>query len=409
MAQDQQQKPKNTPQQQPQQTQQQPQTQQQQDAQRPAGTAPHLATYVVDAGETLWDIADNAYGDGNYWIELWNANRAKVPNAHSLQPGTVLVLPIVQGKPQQTQSHEAPAAVVAAGAKSHTVTAGETLAAIAKNELGSAARWTEIWDLNRAALPNPNRVKIGQVLVLPQATAPQVKKDAKPGPQGEKAPTEPKPTTPGTTPPQANPTQPLTPDGKKAVGKTPNERVAAKLYNEKGPLIAAEAARIGIEPGVAAACMLVETRGQGQTGQKMTIRFEPHIFKKYTSKLVEDTHDNQAAEWASFEAAKAIDADAAFKSISMGTAQVMGFNAERLGYKTAEEMFNALNGSDEAQSKGFFEFVRTSKALLDAAKTRDWPEFARIYNGPNYKDNAYDTKMASYYDAWQTVTAGLKA
>jgi LysM repeat protein len=395
----------------------QPQAKQQQRAQdaaqaaRPAtglaSTAaldPNLPTVVVDAGDTLWDIAVAVYDDGNLWIELWNANRARVPNAHSLSPGTVLVLPPLREKQAHAEVPKPaePMPVAPPNARTHTVRAGETLISIAAQELGGHHRWNEIWDLNRATVKDPDRLRLGQVLTLPTAQpAPAKPNEPAKSPEGKKA--EPPPGQPANLPP------PVPHDRKKAVGKTPSERQAANLYNEKGPLIASEAARIAIEPGVAAACMLTETGGLRAKNGRMTIRFEPHVFHKYTGKTVEDTHANQAAEWLAFEAAKAIDVGAAYESISMGTAQVMGFNAGRLGYADAQQMFAAMSASEDTQAVGFFEFIRTSHALHTAAKERDWPTFARLYNGPKYAENAYDVKMATHYASWQRVTKGLDA
>ena len=398
-------KPGQQPGGQPQAQQQQQRAQDSAQAARPsAALDPNLPTVVVDAGDTLWDIAVAVYDDGNLWIELWNANRARVPNAHALSPGTVLVLPPLRDKPKQAEAPKPtePLPVVPANARTHTVRAGETLIAIAAAELGGHHRWDEIWDLNRATVKDPDRLHLGQVLTLPTAQA-APDQPAKPAEAKTTEPPKPAPGQPANEPP------PVPHDRKKAVGKTPSERQAANLYNEKGPLIASEAARIAIEPGVAAACMLTETGGAKAKNGRMTIRFEPHIFHKYTGKNVEDTHANQAAEWLAFEAAKAIDEAAAYDSISMGTAQVMGFNAGRLGYKDAKQMFDAMAASEDAQAVGFFEFIRTSQALHTAAQEKDWPTFARLYNGPKYAENAYDVKMATHYAAWQKVTQGLDA
>ncbi len=49
----------------------------------------------------------------------------------------------------------------------HVVVAGETLSGIALSELGDAARWPEIFVLNRAVLRDPDRIGVGQVLTLP--------------------------------------------------------------------------------------------------------------------------------------------------------------------------------------------------------------------------------------------------
>jgi nucleoid-associated protein YgaU len=57
----------------------------------------------------------------------------------------------------------------AAKALLYTVKAGDTLGTIAKASLGDASRWTEIYELNKAAIgADPNMVKAGVVLRLPR-------------------------------------------------------------------------------------------------------------------------------------------------------------------------------------------------------------------------------------------------
>ena len=51
--------------------------------------------------------------------------------------------------------------------KTYTVVQGDCLWNIAKKHLGSGARYTEIWDLNRDKVTNPNVITPGQVLVMP--------------------------------------------------------------------------------------------------------------------------------------------------------------------------------------------------------------------------------------------------
>ena len=49
----------------------------------------------------------------------------------------------------------------------HTVVPGDTLWNIAKKYLGNGARYTEIYDLNKDKITNPNLIYPGQVLILP--------------------------------------------------------------------------------------------------------------------------------------------------------------------------------------------------------------------------------------------------
>ena len=59
------------------------------------------------------------------------------------------------------------AAAPAAGGKTYTVKAGDTLGKIAKEQLGNAGAYMKIFDLNKDQLTDPNKIKPGQVLRLP--------------------------------------------------------------------------------------------------------------------------------------------------------------------------------------------------------------------------------------------------
>ena len=51
--------------------------------------------------------------------------------------------------------------------RTYTVKSGDTLSKIAQQQLGNANRWPEIFLLNRATVRDPDRISVGQVLVLP--------------------------------------------------------------------------------------------------------------------------------------------------------------------------------------------------------------------------------------------------
>ncbi|MGE0480424.1 MAG: LysM peptidoglycan-binding domain-containing protein [Phycisphaerae bacterium] len=59
----------------------------------------------------------------------------------------------------------------AAGVRVYTVRKGDSLAGIAKRELGSPLRWREIFDLNRDQLPTPDSLREGMELRLPAERA----------------------------------------------------------------------------------------------------------------------------------------------------------------------------------------------------------------------------------------------
>jgi nucleoid-associated protein YgaU len=86
--------------------------------------------------------------------ELWNA----IKTNPTWQKDIVADIQVTGG----------PVAVAApAAAKTYTVKVGDTLSAIAKQELGSAGAYMKIFELNKDQLTDPDKIKPGQVLRLP--------------------------------------------------------------------------------------------------------------------------------------------------------------------------------------------------------------------------------------------------
>ena len=54
----------------------------------------------------------------------------------------------------------------------YTVRPGDTLSKIAKEKLGDPSAYTEIFNANRDQLSDPNKIKPGQVLKIPQSARP---------------------------------------------------------------------------------------------------------------------------------------------------------------------------------------------------------------------------------------------
>ncbi len=73
----------------------------------------------------------------------------------------------VTGSAGTTPGTATAAAKPAAQAKTYTVQAGDTLSKIAKEHLGNANAYMQIFDINKDQLSDPDKIKPGQVLKLP--------------------------------------------------------------------------------------------------------------------------------------------------------------------------------------------------------------------------------------------------
>ena len=103
-------------------------------------------------------------------------------------------------------------------------------------------------------------------------------------------------------------------------------------------------------------------------------------------------------EWDALEKAIKINKEAAYKAISMGVGQVMGFNHRTLGYPTAEAMFKALGDETDtgkdAQRKAKLKFIESKPRLIKAIRQKQWRRIGSMYNG----DPAYGIKLQQAYN-----------
>lgn len=212
-------------------------------------------------------------------------------------------------------------------------------------------------------------------------------------------------------------------------------RVVASTWNRYGGLLEQEANRLGIEPAVAVATLVAESRGDafGADG-RMIIRFENHIFYDLWGKQNQPLfhqhfqmdattpwlpsghkwrpnvneawracHTSQETEWRVFALAQQLNADAAMQSISMGAPQVMGFNHAKVGYATVQEMFGAFQANVANQIRSLFRFMEVNR-LVDAVRSGDYREFARVYNGPGQMDE-YARLIENYVTSFRSLVA----
>ena len=176
------------------------------------------------------------------------------------------------------------------------------------------------------------------------------------------------------------------------------------------------AAEAGVEAPALLAVAEVESGGRAFSvvdgRREPLIRFEGHYFDRRLSGAARDraravglaspkagsvpNPRGQADRWALVERAAGIDRDAAWESVSWGLGQVMGAHWAWLGYADVAAMVAEARDGVEGQARQMFRFIDKA-GLSGALRRRDWAAFARGYNGPAYRGNAYDTRLAAAY------------
>jgi hypothetical protein len=157
----------------------------------------------------------------------------------------------------------------------------------------------------------------------------------------------------------------------------------------------------------------VESRGKAFYADGFpVILFERHKFSKFTKGKFDKSHpeisnpkaggygaagDNQRRK---FNIAFGLNAEAAMMSCSWGRFQIMGFNFAMCGFLSVGAFVDAMKESEVRQLDLFLEYVRAA-GLKDELQRHDWVNFARLYNGADYKKNNYDVKLKNAYDKFK--------
>lgn len=146
---------------------------------------PHQTqSYKVGPNENFWKVSEKFYGTGGYFRALHEFNRQQFPRMDDLGVGDVVQIPprtnLEQRYPTlcpKTRNVPAPKAkeqLTSQGAtgtrrgNTYIVAEGDTLFDIARTELGRAARWSEIYELNKDQLGEDfDYLSPGTELILP--------------------------------------------------------------------------------------------------------------------------------------------------------------------------------------------------------------------------------------------------
>lgn len=91
--------------------------------------------------------------------------------------------------------------------------------------------------------------------------------------------------------------------------------------------------------------------------------------------------------------------ESALRAASWGLFQIMGFHYKSLKYASAADMVAAYNQGERQQLLSFCDFILIDPNLTKAVRNKDFDNFARYYNGPNYAINKYNEKMKNNYTA----------
>lgn len=166
------------------------------------------------------------------------------------------------------------------------------------------------------------------------------------------------------------------------LSSNPQEASIARLWNRYGAAIGRCAKQHDLSVDRALAVFQVESKQAYDLATGLVlIRFETHIFKRYTQRSIANAHRNQAEEWQALQQASSHNLEAALLSTSFGLPQLMGFNWQYTRHSSVENMVLAFQDSCEAQVNGFFDFI-VKQDLLGHLKKSNWSEFVRRYNGP---------------------------
>ena len=178
--------------------------------------------YVVKAGQSLWDIAEEVYGTGFEWERIAVAN--KLLNPGQLEEGTKLIIPRIQeddtamtttpspsqeatasptvaptttptpavtttattaptatqvptkvptkaptSTPQPTKAPEKPTTGTKIEGNKYIVKEGDTLWDIAVRAHADGYKWVVIFNANKDKISNPDLIFVGQEIVIPRS------------------------------------------------------------------------------------------------------------------------------------------------------------------------------------------------------------------------------------------------
>lgn len=178
-------------------------------------------------------------------------------------------------------------------------------------------------------------------------------------------------------------------------------------------------AMIGVGEDEVHAFIEAETRGAGFDAQgRPRILFEPHVFFRNLpagprrdqavkaglacKSWGQIAYGKESEQYPKLMRALKLDETAALKACSWGLGQVLGENHVAAGYETVQAMVADFLLDEDNHLEAAIRFIQAS-GLDDELRRHDWAAFARGYNGPGYRKNGYDTKLAAAFAKWRRI------
>lgn len=126
-------------------------------------------THRIQPGDTLGELAKRYYGSARHVEVLLKAN-PQIKDPRALRVGDVLKIPALPTNSGGAITVPQPQvrSATGAGKRTYRIQPGDSFYKIARDVLGDASRWKELFELNRGAVKgDPKLLQVGQVIVLP--------------------------------------------------------------------------------------------------------------------------------------------------------------------------------------------------------------------------------------------------
>lgn len=152
-------------------------------------------------------------------------------------------------------------------------------------------------------------------------------------------------------------------------------RMPASAYAEAGR-------KWNLDPAIIRAVFAVESAGRPyRADRSVERRYEPHHMPgSGITNWRESLKMPFRAREAAFAKAYARNPEAALRATSWGGPQIMGFNCEAAGYRSALAMVQAMAAREQAHLDAFMTLI-AGWGLITKLRAHDWRGFAARYNG----------------------------